>query len=577
MEDVAPATHCCSFIQEDHGTSWDYFGPISSIERGQFGQNQRVSLTKDLALHQEIGKERAILIKLSHANNQNLYDTTDIIPLWDSVGHGTHTASIAAGREVAGASVFGLAQGIATGGIPNARIAVYKVCWAMGCGIVDILAAFDDAIADGVDIISASFGMSAAYTFTDPVAIGSFHALKKGILTITAAGNYGPLRASISNVSPWLLTVGASTIDRKFVTQLALGNGKTFMGSAINNFYLKGDMFPLIWGGDASNYPVNANSETSKYCNAGDLDSQKIKGKIVLCNYQSNGAGILHTDGVRVIMPFQSVDDPAFSFRIATTLISPEEIPKVLDYIKTSKNPEATILVIETWKDLYAPYVPSFSSGGPNLMVPDILKPDLIAPGVNILAAWSPVGRASVYSEDTRSVKYYVDSGTSMSCPHVTGAAAIVKATHPHWSPTAIKSALMTTADVVEPKKHENEREFAYRSGLLNPTKAGHQTCLGMDLNFPSFSLAVEDGHEIKGNFHRTVTNVGKPNSTYNVSIVMPDSIKVNVVPSVLSFTDVGEKKSFLVEANEPHITQVPIISGSITWKNRKHVVKSHW
>ncbi|PQM42507.1 subtilisin-like protease SBT4.3 isoform X1 [Prunus yedoensis var. nudiflora] len=512
-------------------------------------------------------------------NNQNFYDTTDIIPLRDSVGHGTHTASIAAGREVAGASVFGLAQGIATGGIPNARIAVYKVCWAMGCGIADILAAFDDAIADGVDIISASFGMSAAYTFTDPVAIGSFHALKKGILTITAAGNYGPLRASISNVSPWLLTVGPSTIDRNFVTQLALGNGKTFMGSAINNFYLKGDMFPLIWGGDVSNYPVNANSETSKYCNAGDLDSQKIKGKIVLCNYRSNGAGILHTDGVGVIMPFQSVDDPAFSFRIATTLISPDEIPKVLDYIKTSKNPEATILVIETWKDLYAPYVPSFSSKGPNLMVPDILKPDLIAPGVNILAAWSPVGRASVYSEDTRSVKYYVDSGTSMSCPHVTGAAAIVKAAHPRWSPTAIKSALMTTAYVVDPKKHENEREFAYGSGLLNPTKAvdpglGHQTCLGMDLNYPS-SLAVEDGHEIKGNFHRTVTNVGKPNSTYNVSIVMPDSIKVNVEPSVLSFTDVGEKKSFLVEVNGPHITQVPIISGSITWKNRKHVVKS--
>ncbi|CAL2243609.1 unnamed protein product [Prunus armeniaca] len=276
------------------------------------------------------------IIGARYYNSQNFYDTTDIIPLRDSVGHGTHTASIAAGREVAGASVFGLAQGIARGGIPNARIAVYKVCWAMGCSIADILAAFDDAIADGVDIISASFGKSAAYTFTDdPVAIGSFHALRKGILTITAAGNYGPLCAPISIVSPWLLTVGASTIDRKFVTQLALGNGKTFMGSAINNFDLKGDMFPLIWGGDASNYPVNANSETSKYCNAGDLDSQKIKGKIVLCNYRSNG--ILHTDGVGVIMPFQSVDDPAFSYHITTTLISPEEIPKVLDYIKTSK------------------------------------------------------------------------------------------------------------------------------------------------------------------------------------------------------------------------------------------------
>ncbi|XP_016649805.1 PREDICTED: cucumisin-like [Prunus mume] len=233
-------------------------------------------------------------------------------------------------------------------------------------------------------------------------------------------------------------------------------------------------------------------------------------------------------------------------------------------------------------------------------MVPDILKPDLIALGVNILAAWSPVGRASVYSEDTRSVKYYVDSGTTMSCPHVTGAAAIVKAAYPPY--------------VVDPKKHENEREFAYGSGLLNPTKAvdpglvfdasekfyvdflckqsyntttvrkltgDKSVCRGIkparawDLNYPSFSLAVEDGHEIKGNFHRTVTNVGEPNSTYNVSIVMPDSIKVNVEPSVLSFTDVGEKKSFRVDVNGPHITQVPIISGSITWKNGNHVVKS--
>lgn len=166
----------------------------------------------------------------------------------------------------------------------------------------------------------------------------------------------------------------------------------------------------------------------------------------------------------------------------------------------------------------------------------------------------------------------------------------------------------------MDPKKRENESEFAYRSGLQNPTKAvdpglvfdasekdyvdflckqsyntttvrkitgNKSVCRGIkparawDLNYPSFSLAVEDGHEIKGNFHRTVTNVGKPNSTYNVSIVMPDSIKANVEPSVLSFTDVGEKKSFRVDVNGPHITQVPIISGSITWKNGKHVVKS--
>lgn len=72
-------------------------------------------------------------------------------------------------------------------------------------------------------------------------------------------------------------------------------------------------------------------------------------------------------------------------------------------------------------------------------------QPDITAPGVDILAAWSPVAPPSIYYADTRSVNYNIISGTSMSCPHAAGAAAHVKAVHPDWSPAAIKSALMTT------------------------------------------------------------------------------------------------------------------------------------
>lgn len=130
---------------------------------------------------------------------------------------------------MAGASYYGLANGTARGGVPNARIAVYKVCWEYGCSGADILAAFDDAIADGADIISVSLGSDfPSPYFHDPIAIGSFHAMKRGILTSNSAGNSGPFPYSVSNYAPWTLTVAASTIDRKFIAKAVLGNGQIF-------------------------------------------------------------------------------------------------------------------------------------------------------------------------------------------------------------------------------------------------------------------------------------------------------------------------------------------------------------
>lgn len=131
-----------------------------------------------------------------------------------------------------GASYLGLAKGTARGGAPGARIAMYKVCWSFGCSSADILKAFDDAIADGVDIISVSLGSDfPADYFEDPIAIGSFHAMKNGILTSNSAGNSGPYPVSVANFAPWTLTVAASTIDRKFVAKAVLGNGQVFQVS----------------------------------------------------------------------------------------------------------------------------------------------------------------------------------------------------------------------------------------------------------------------------------------------------------------------------------------------------------
>ena len=147
----------------------------------------------------------------------------------DIDGHGTHVASTAAGNPVGTASMLGLGQGTARGGATKARIAVYKVCWFDGCSDADILAAFDDAIADGVDIITVSLGgFNDENFFRDVIAIGAFHAMKNGVLTVISAGNDGPRSSSLSNFSPWSITVAASTIDRKFVTKVELGNKITY-------------------------------------------------------------------------------------------------------------------------------------------------------------------------------------------------------------------------------------------------------------------------------------------------------------------------------------------------------------
>uniref|UniRef100_A0A8R7TUN0 Subtilisin-like protease n=1 Tax=Triticum urartu TaxID=4572 RepID=A0A8R7TUN0_TRIUA len=204
----------------------------------------------------------------------------------DTVGHGTHCASTAAGTVVADADYYGLARGAAKGGAPASRVATYKVCTMGGCSSSALLKAIDDAVSDGVDVISISIGMSSAFAsdfLSDPIALGAFHAHQRGVLVVCSGGNDGPNPYTVVNSAPWILTVAASSIDRTFQSSVVLGNGNVVKGVAINfsNQSLSGDRFPLVSGAQAAGRytPV---SEASN-CYPGSLDVQKVAGKIVVC------------------------------------------------------------------------------------------------------------------------------------------------------------------------------------------------------------------------------------------------------------------------------------------------------
>ncbi|CAA3000491.1 cucumisin-like [Olea europaea subsp. europaea] len=528
----------------------------------------------------------------------------------DSEGHGSHTASTAAGGLVKGVSLQGLGAGTARGGVTSARIAVYKICWSHGCSDADILAAFDDAISDGVDIISLSVGgTSPCDYFDDSIAIGAFHSMKNGILTSNSAGNSGPDPESIVNFSPWSLSVAASVIDRKFITRVLLGNGKTYEGVSVNTFKLQDKMYSLVYGG---NVPApGADDSESRCCLPDSLDAKQVNGTIVLCDTLGDGIPQVLTGATGTIMRGDEFMDYASSFPLPASRLASVDGAEVFKYINSTSNATATIFKSVEEVEKLAPFVVSFSSRGPNPITRDILKPDLSAPGVDIVAAWSELSTVTGWKGDTRVVPYNIISGTSMSCPHASGAAAYVKSFNPTWSPAAIKSALMTTATPMSANTNI-DGEFAYGSGHLNPAKARkpglvydmgpndyikflcgqgysikklrliagsnftctqHENGTVWDLNYPSFALSTKSGGFVTHVFHRIVTNVGSPISTYTAVIAAPTGLNINVLPSVLSFTSIGQKQTFVVTVNATLTSSR--LSGILVWNDGMFKVRS--
>ncbi|OIV98691.1 hypothetical protein TanjilG_24862 [Lupinus angustifolius] len=528
----------------------------------------------------------------------------------DKDGHGTHTASTVVGNYVHSASFYGLAEGTVRGGVPLARLAVYKTCNVFGCDSAAIMAAFDDAIADGVNIISVSLGGSSQSPFDeDPIAIGSFHAMARGILTVNAAGNEGPDPSSIASVAPWILTVAASTIDRKFIGNVVLGNGKTLTGISVNSFTFNGTKIPIA----KINYNPGCPGKDANTCKC--LESLLVDGKIVLCDASNGNIEIDYNEGRpngTIIQYRKGV--PALVNPLPSLMLSEVEFQLLKSYTNSTDNPKAEILKSETVKDNNAPMVTDFSSRGPNTIAPEILKPDISAPGVDILASFSPAGSPSGYEIDKRSAKYNIISGTSMACPHVSGIAAYLKTFHLDWSPAAIKSALMTSAKPMKGSE-DDIGEYAYGSGHVNPIPAIdpglvydisledyiQMLCnLGYDngkvklisgkdnacshapnrsfvknLNYPALAIDVKPMTSFTIQFNRTVTNVGLANSTYKATILPNPRIKVMVVPEILSFKSLHERQSFIVTVTGDKLPTSIVLTSSLVWSDGTHNVRS--
>ncbi|XP_073015584.1 subtilisin-like protease SBT4.15 [Primulina eburnea] len=543
----------------------------------------------------------------------NIVLPNETTPL-DTDGHGTHTASTAAGISVKRASLYDIAEGTARGGVPSARLAIYKVCWEAGCNDMDILAAYDVAIADGVDIISVSLGGITLNYLDDSIGIGAFHASKKGILTVCAAGNSGPYLWTVQNVAPWVFTVAASSIDRKFVTDVKLGNGDKFSGTSLNTFSPKKVLYPLINGARARN-TSSAVIGNASACDYETLLESKVKGKIVYCQGEGGNIMVDSLGAIGTIMSDDVFEDTVFFNDNPVSYVSIEDGLKIDKYINSSRSPHGVIYKSRTAKTT-APFIASFSSRGPQDISSHILKPDIAAPGIDILAAYTKFNTMTGDKGDKRIVKFNIISGTSMACPHVSGAAAYVKSFRPKWSPAAIKSALMTTAK--EMKGTPLGAALSSGSGQINPRAALHPGLIydidteayisflckegynnsaialitgnkkyncsnvrrakGDDgLNYPSMHMQLNENQtDISAVFYRTVTHVEDCKTVYKAKVESPKGLSIRVIPDILTFDETNEKKSFKVSLRGKFLNKkIWYLSGSLKWSDSKHNVRT--
>lgn len=524
--------------------------------------------------------------------------TNDYLSARDHDGHGTHTASTAGGNAGVKASILNNPMGTVSGIAPRARIAVYKALWNdQGGYSSDLSAAIDQAVADGVDVINYSIGSSGIGIGPDDISF--LFAQRAGIFVAVSAGNEGPGASTVGSPagSPWLTTVAASTQDRTYLGSVLTGADMQYFGTSIT-------------AGTAELQIVNAADYGDEMCGPGELD-EAVAGKIVLCKrgvyarvdksyavWMAHGAGMVLYNATDT----QTLDtDNHF---VPSVHINYTDGAAIKAYIASEGEAANAQLFPGSYTGTTAPSMADFSSRGPNGQSFDVIKPDITAPGVNILAGNTPTPYIGAPGQ-----LFQMIGGTSMSSPHIAGIFALLKEAHPDWTAAMAKSAIMTTAYQAVTKEDGSTPAdpFDFGAGHVDPNKAvdpglvynagwndylaylcavdpswvSPATCSSLkgagysldpsQMNIPSIAIGELAGIET---VKRTVTSVFKGSATYNAEIEAPAGVEVEVVPSSFTLT-YGMKQSFDVAFT---VTDAAVLNefsfGSLTWSDGTHIVR---
>jgi len=526
----------------------------------------------------------------------------------DVDGHGTHIATIVAGNPV-DASLLGTRVARISGIAPRAQVAIYKACWLEPgatrgtCATSDLTRAIDDAVADGVDIINYSVG-SLETDLTAPDDMALLHALDAGVLTVVAGGNDGPNLYTIGSPSsdPWVLTTAASTQSGELfddaieITAPADLKQTIVMRQASFTPALTRDKpieALLVTANDGQGpIPGGATGSVRDACQA-LTNAKDMKGNVALiersgCEFDVKIANAEAAGAVAVVV-YNNADGPIVmngnsdAVHIPAVMIGNADGQKLVDRLAADagKSLAATDRVtVKLAPGIFATLsgngniVADFSSRGPSLSDANFSKPDVSAPGVDILAGQTPD-----VANGLRGETYQYMSGTSQSAPETTGVAVLLKEAHPDWTPGMLKSALMTTAyqgvvredrtpadpfDVgaghIDPNRaiapglvYESDYRdhAAYLCGLHQPpftvsecaalAAAGYSSA-ATDLNLPSIGLSqLITGDSVR----RRVTNIGPP-ATYTADVTPPPNVDVFVEPPSLTLTT-GQSADFTV------------------------------
>ena len=461
----------------------------------------------------------------------------------DSNGHGTHTSTTAAGGPVAHANPLGVDRGRIHGIAPGAYVAVYKVCGIQGCYSSDSANAVAQAILDGVKSINFSIS-GGANPFEDAVELAFLDAYAAGVHVSASAGNSGPGPGTADHGGPWVNTVAASTQKREFQSTLTLsGDGatETLTGASITQ-----------GAGPAPVVLSSAPPYSNLLCDA-PAPAGIFTGKIVACQRGGNarvekGFNVLQGGAVGMILynPPGVTDIETDNHWLPTVHLNDGPGETFTAFVAAHPGTTAQFTAGEKAEgrgDVMA----TFSSRGP---LGDWLKPDITAPGVQILAGHTPTPESVV--EGPPGQLYQAIAGTSMSSPHIAGSAALLFALHPDWSPGQVKSALTTTAKTAGVVKEDGTTPadpFDFGGGRVNLNVAGNpgltfdesagdyaaaavDTLGRVDLNTPSVNAPVMPGRLTTS---RVAENVTSSNLTYRVTTQAPAGAEITVTPS--SFT----------------------------------------